>query len=80
MRVKFLHHSQAEQLQQFPRVASVGRVYELKRDWPNAPTPQQGSTAKGASGGHKQNALWVRAGKYIYNVTSQPDIYNKQAR
>ena len=34
MRVKFLHHSKTEQLerQQFPRVPSTGRVYELKRD------------------------------------------------
>ena len=58
MRVKFLHHSKTEQLerQQFPRVPSTGRVYELKRD---------------------QQALYVRAGRYIYNVTSQPDIYER---
>lgn len=58
MRVKFLHHSQAQQLQlqRLPHVASTGRVYELKRD---------------------QEALWVRAGKYIYNVTTQPDIYER---
>lgn len=60
MRVKFLHPTKAEQLQlqQFPRVASIGRVYELKRD---------------------ETALWVRAGRYIYNVTAQPAIY-EQAR
>ena len=60
MRVKFLHPTEAQQLQleQFPHVASNGRIYELKRD---------------------QNALYVRAGKYIYNVTTQPAIY-EQAR
>lgn len=27
-----------------------------------------------------QDALLVRKGEYIYNVTSEPDIYNKTAR